>query len=191
MRVTGRREMPKAAEFLAGPANRLASEILFTGVNHLNAVVPVDKGTGRASLQPNVTLTRVEGSPLPSRISFGSTLGYLASLNSGKRRGPGGRPPVAAIERWIERKGLAPTKKRGSRRVRDKKARKAMAFAIATAIAEGGQKKPLEYVSGPNAGTKLKGWFDSLGPYLAGERGRLLAAFKADVIQEWKHVLRA
>ena len=51
VRVTGRREMPKAAEFLAGPANRLASEILFTGVNHLNAVVPVDKGTGRASLK--------------------------------------------------------------------------------------------------------------------------------------------
>ncbi len=182
---------PDQTTLLAGPSQRFANELMLTGVNHLNVVTPVDEGPGKASLQPNVTLTRVHGKPLANKVTWGTVLGYLRSLNEGKLRGPGKPPPIAKMIRHIRRRGID-TKPRGGRKSRGKaKDELSLAVAMSKSIAKKGQQNARKYVSGPLKGKPLKGWFDTLKPAVEQELPRLLDEFKRDVIQEFDRAIRS
>lgn len=153
---------------LLAPVRPTAQRLLIAGVGHLNTVVPVDKGQLRNSLQPDVTLTRVEGGDIPTAITWGTNLPYGGALAEGQRRGPGSAPPVAAIERWIRRKKIAPDApvSKSKRRPSQAKLIRSLAFAIARKIAKEGTSTGPAYVSGPNAANATAGWFDTLEPVL-------------------------
>lgn len=182
--VVNPRPLPSLGALLA-PVRQMADRLLFLGANHLSTVVPVDRGTTRNSLQPNVDLTKVEpGGPegLPGAVSWG-TKAPGGITNAGERRGPGRASPVANIERWIRRKGLAPKPlpptKSGRPRKRQNQAAaiRSFAFAISKSHAQRGQATGPAYVSGPHASSPTAGWFDTLGPVietaLDAEIGRL------------------
>lgn len=184
--------IPTAEELLGPPVRRFADQVMLGGVNHLNAVVPVDRGGIRNSLQPNVTLTRVDQSgALPSGVQWGAPGVAAAATNEGKRRGPGKAPPVAEIERWIKRRGIAPKKTAKSGRVtRDRKGTLSMAFAIARKIAREGTTTGPNIVSGPNADKPTKGWFDGLRPVVSADVDRRLASLAGAIQERWNALTR-
>lgn len=165
--LVGSVKLPDERTLLA-PVRPSAQRLLVTGINHLNTVVPVDKGQLRNSLQPDLTLTRVEGGDIPTGITWGTNLAYGDSLDRGSRRGPGSAPPVAAIERWIRRKKIVPDAPvtKGKRRPSQAKLIRGMAFAIARKIAKEGTSTGPAYVAGPNAPNSTAGWFDTLTPVM-------------------------
>lgn len=165
--VVGSVKLPEERGLLA-PARRSAQRLLLVGVNHLNTVVPVDRGQLRNSLQPDVTLTRVEGGAIPEGVTWGTNLRYGDALQDGKRRGPGAAPPVAAIERWIRRKKIVPKSPTGSGKRRRSQAQmvRSMAFAISRKIGQEGPATGPAYVSGPQAAKSTAGWFDTLAPVI-------------------------
>lgn len=169
LEVVGSVKLPDERALLA-PVRQSAQRLLFVGVNHLNTVVPVDRGQLKNSLQPNVTLTRVEGGATPTGITWGTNLVYDGYLNEGKRRGPGGASPVAAIERWIRRKKIVPrppvTKGKSKRRPSQAALIRGMAFAVAKKHAQEGTATGPAYVSGPHASKSTAGWFDTLEPVI-------------------------
>jgi hypothetical protein len=180
-------QLPSLAQLFA-PVRASADRLLHTGVNHLNTVVPVDRGLTRNSLQAGVAMTKVEpGGPdgLPGAVTWGTKAPGGIS-NAGKRRGPGKASPVAEIERWIRRKGLAPKPlpptKSGRPRKRQNQAAaiRSFAFAISQSHKQRGQATGPAYVAGPHASASTAGWFDTLGPVmesaLDAELGRLGAA---------------
>ncbi len=184
--LVGSLRLPTERELLA-PVRPAAQRLLLTGVNHLNTVVPVDRGQLRNSLQPNVTLTRVQGSDIPTAITWGTNLPYGDALAEGKRRGPGGVPPVAAIERWIRRKKIVPQAPvtKGKRRPCQAKLVRGMAIAIAKKIGKEGTATGPAYVSGPHASKSTAGWFDTLEPVLERALDAELARLGASIQGAW------
>lgn len=188
--LAGRPPRIPTAEVLFGvPAGRFANAVMLDGVNHLSGVVPIDRGTLRASLQPGVSATRVEGGALATGVTWGTSLPYAGALEEGKRRGPGKAPPVAAIERWIKRRGISPTKTAKTGRVtRDNKGARSMAFAIARKIAREGTTTGPAYVAGPNKDRQTQGWFESLGPAVVASIEARKAALGRAVQEAWRAI---
>lgn len=160
--------LPTERELLS-PVRRSAQRLLLKGVNHLGSVTPVDQGHLLASLQPDVTLTGVEGGEgggLPTAVRWGTNLASGAATNAGNRRGPGGQTPVQNIVRWIKSKGISPRPKAGKKRRSQEAEILGMAFAVAKKHAQGGAATGPAYVSGPNASKSTAGWFDTLAPVI-------------------------
>lgn len=184
--------IPTAEVLLGPPVRRLADQVMLGGVNHLSVVAPVDRGGLRNSMQPNVTLTRVDAAgPLPASVTWGTNLGYAVALNDGKRRGPGKPPPVAEIERWIKRRGIAPTRTaKTGRKTKDPRGARAMAFAIARKIAKEGTTTGPAYVGGPNKDKATKGWFDGLGAVVLADVDRRMGQLAAAIQEQWNALTR-
>lgn len=184
--------IPTAEVLLGPPVRRFADAVMLGGVNHLNVIAPVDRGGLRNSLQPNVTLTRVDAAgPLPESVTWGTNLGYAGALNDGKRRGPGKPPPVAEIERWIKRRGIAPTRTaKTGRKTKDPRGTRSMAFAIARKIAKEGPKGGPAYVAGSRKDQATKGWFDGLGAIVAADVDRRMGALAAAIEERWNALTR-
>lgn len=179
--------VPTAEALLGKPVQRFAAAVMLDGVNHLNTVVPIDRGDTRNSLQPNVTLTRVDGGALPTSVTWGTNRVAAGATNSGERRGPGKPPPVREIERWIKRRGISPTKTAKTGRVtRDPKGALSMAFAIARKIAKEGPKGGPAYVAGPNKDKATQGWFDGLRPVVEASVERRKGALVASIQEAWR-----
>ena len=131
---------------------RHGTRVMLDGVNYLNQKAPVDSGGLLASLQPGAGTTQVNVvGGLAESVTWGSNRPHAGMLDEGARRGPGRRPPAAAIERWLTRKKIATGKQA-----------KGMAFAIAKVIGEKGTQTGPSYVLGRNKGSETKGWFSGL-----------------------------
>lgn len=184
--------IPTADALLGPPVRRFADAVMLGGVNHLNTVAPVDRGGLRNTLQPNVTLTRVDGAgTLPDSVTWGTNLGYAGALSDGKRRGPGKPPPVAEIERWIKRRGISPTKTAKSGRVtRDKRGTRSMAFAIARSIAKQGTTTGPKYVAGAHKDKATAGWFDGLGAVVLADIDRRIGVLAGAIQEQWNALTR-
>jgi len=180
-------KVPTPEQLLGAPVRRFADQVMLDGTNHLSVTAPVDRGGLRNSLQPNVTLTRVDAAGgVPTSVTWGTNLGYAKALDEGKRRGPGKPPPPAAIERWIKRRGIAPTKTATTGRVtRDKRGTLSMAFAIARKIAREGTTTGPAYVAGPNKDRLTKGWFEALAPVVSAAAERRLPSLARRIKEAW------
>lgn len=192
LEVVGAVRIPTADELLGPPARRYADAVMLAGVNHLSTVAPVDRGGLRNSLQPGVTLTRVDAAgALPTAVTWGTNLGYGDALNEGKRRGPGKAPPVAEIERWIKRRGIAPTRTAKTGRVtKDRRGTRSMAFAIARKIAKEGTSTGPAYVGGPKKDAETRGWFEGLRAFVAADAERRIADLARDIQERWNALTR-
>ena len=184
--------VPSMAQLFA-PVRPSAARLLSLGVNHLNTVTPIDRGTTRDSLQAGVAMTKVEpGGPdgLPSAVVWGTQAPGGIS-NAGKRRGPGKASPIAEIERWIRRKGLTPKPppptKSGRPRKRQNQgaAIRAFAFAISQSHKQRGQATGPSYVAGPHASSPTAGWFDALGPVMESALDAELPRLGAAIVGGW------
>lgn len=177
-------KLPTSEVLLGVPTRGFAKDLVNTGVGHLNLVTPIDKGRLRGSLQEGATLTRIVGDPV-TEVVFGTNLPYARMLNEGATRGPGKAPPVAEIERWIERRKISPTKTRGKKQVRDNNAKRSMAFAIARKIARQGVTPPTRYVAGRRQDESVRGWFDSLRDKLEQEMQALTDKLADGIAKAW------
>lgn len=160
--VTITRRLPRLDDARVAPAlKRFAQAAMVEGVTAFVDEMPRDTGMAANLAQPGAGTTRVEGEPIPKRIIVGTSANrggvrYLGVLDhSDKRRGPGGVPPVKAIERWLARKGIQAAKRGNQKRA---PSRRQFAFMIARSIARDGQTRPFKYVGTSRAGTETKGW---------------------------------
>lgn len=160
---------------LGEPSRTFGIGMLNDGMVYLNANVPIDRGTLRNDLQPNVGLTRVEGDPVET-ITWGSRKEYGARLDKGEKGGK--KVNAQDLERWVKRRGLA-TGKRA----------KGLAMAIASSISRQGPKNEPHYVAGPHKDEPTKGWFSRLEGAVNAALGPRRAKFEEDVTRRWEEIL--
>lgn len=184
-RVTITRRLPKLGDHLVAPAmRRFADDLMVQAHNVFITEMPRDTGMAANLAQPGAGTTKVEGSPIPKRVVVGTSanrggVAYLGVLDySDKRRGAGGAPPVAAIERWLKRKGISATKRAGQKRA---PSRRAFAFMIARSIARDGQTRAFKYVGTSRAGQETKGWMDRARLLIDQRKLALTARMRADI----------